>query len=125
MANRLKQVITLLSTNNNSDSYWLDKVENVIMNMLVIMNYINSVDLMTLHKLVSEDNYLQSILERIKKKLTKHVPDEKTAFELAGALSFIQNEYLKLDAKVITIIKSEITRLTIPLITEYDRLSSL
>lgn len=120
MANRLKQVITLLSTNNNSDSYWLDKVENVIMNMLVIMNYINSVDLMTLHKLVSEDEYLQTTLEKIKKKITEQVPDEKTSFELTGALSFIQNEYLKLDAKVITIIKSEITRLTIPLITEYD-----
>lgn len=120
LASRLKHVITLLSTNNNSDSYWLDKVENVLMNMIVIMKYLDSLDLMTLHRLVSEDLFLKETLEKIKKKLKEQVPDDKTAFELAGAISFIQNEYFKLDSRVNTIIKSEITRLTIPLVTDYD-----
>ena len=40
LANRLKQVITLLSVTNNTDAYWLDKVENVLMNVIIIMKYI-------------------------------------------------------------------------------------
>ena len=120
LANRLKRVITLLSTNNNSDSYWLDKVENVLMNMIIIMKYLDELNLMTLHRLVSEDEYLKEKLLNIKKKLKRKVPDDKTAFELTGAICFIENEYFKLDSRVNTIIKSEITRLTIPLITDYD-----
>ncbi|MBQ8042581.1 MAG: type IV secretion system DNA-binding domain-containing protein [Clostridia bacterium] len=120
LANRLKQVITLLSTNNNSDSYWLDKVENVLMNMIILMKHINQLDLMTLHRLVSEDLFLKETLAKIKNSLKEKVPSDKMAFELAGAISFIENEYFKLDSRVNTIIKSEITRLTIPLVTDYD-----
>jgi len=120
LANRLKQVITLLSTNNNSDSYWLDKVENVIMNFIIIMKYADNLNLMTLHRLVSEDVFLKQTLEQVKTKLKTHLPDDKTAFEMSGAISFIENEFIKLDNRVNAIIKSEITRLTIPLITDYD-----
>lgn len=120
LANRLKQVITLLSANNNSDSYWLDKVENVLMNMIILMKYMNDLNLITLHRFVSEDEFLKESIEKIKRRLKQHVPDDKTAFELAGAISFIENEYFRLDSRVNTIIKSEITRLTIPLVTDYD-----
>ena len=120
LANRLKQVITLLSTNNNSDSYWLDKVENVVMNMIIIMKYLDKLSLIMLHRLVSEDDFLKDTLDNVKKILKDKVPDDKTAFELVGAIAFIENEYFKLDSRVNTIIKSEITRLTIPLITDYD-----
>ena len=120
LANRLKQVITLLSTNNNSDSYWLDKVENVLMNIIIILKYIDGLNLMTLHRLVSEDEFLRQTLHQVKIKLKSQIPDDKTAFELAGAISFLENEFLKLDSRVNTIIKSEITRLTIPLVTDYD-----
>ncbi len=120
LASRLKHVITLLSPNNNSDSYWLDKVENVFMNFIVIMKYLDELNLMMLHRLVSEDSFVKETLEKIKKSLIAKVPDDKTAFELAGAISFIENEYFELDSRVNTIIRSEITRLTIPLITDYD-----
>ncbi len=120
LASRLKQVITLLSTNNNSDSYWLDKVENVLMNMIIVMKYIDSLNLITLHRMVSEDVFLRQTLDQVKLKLKTKIPDDKTSFELAGAISFVENEFLKLDSRVNTIIKSEITRLTIPLVTDYD-----
>ena len=120
LANRLKHVIELLSYNNNSDSYWLDKVENVLMNLIIIMKYLNELNLMTLHRLVSEDEFLKEYLVKIKKKLIEEITEDKVAFEIAGEMSFIENEYFKLDSRVNTIIKSEITRLTIPLITDYD-----
>lgn len=120
LANRLKQVITLLSVHNNSDSYWLDKVENVLMNIIIVLKYIDSLNLMTLHRLVSEQPFLEKTLEQVKLKLKSEVPNDKTSFELAGAISFLENEFIKLDSRVNTIIKSEITRLTIPLVTDYD-----
>ena len=120
LANRLKHVITLLSSNNNSDSYWLDKVENVLMNIIIIMKYLDELNLMTLHRFVNEDLFLRETLETIKRRLKEQIPSDKTAFELAGAISFIENEYFNLDSRVNTIIKSEITRLTIPLVTDYD-----
>ena len=120
LANRLKQVITLLSVNNNSDSYWLDKVENVLMNIIIILKYMGELNFMSLHRLVSEEAFLEQTLEQVKIKLKTKVPDDKTSFELAGAISFLENEFLKLDSRVNTIIKSEITRLTIPLVTDYD-----
>ena len=120
LASRLKQVITLLSVTNNSDAYWLDKVENVLMNIIIIMKYMNRVDLMTLHRLISQDEYLKASILEIKNRIKQEIPDDKTSFELAGAITFIENEYFKLDNRVNSIIKSEITRLTIPLITDYE-----
>ena len=93
IANRLKQVITLLSTNNNSDSYWLDKVENVLMNIIIILKYIDKLNLMMLHRLVSDEAFLRQTLEQIKIKLKSEVPDDKTAFELAGAISFLERKF--------------------------------
>ena len=119
LANRFKQVITLLSTNNNSDSYWLDKVENVLMNMFILMKYLNKLDMLTLHKLITENSFLEQTILSIKEKVKNNIPDDQTAFELANAISFIENEYLKLDSRISGIIKSEITRLTIPLVTDY------
>lgn len=120
LANRLKLVINLLSPTNNSDSYWLDKVENVLMNMIVLMKYIKRLNVIELHKMVSDDSYLKNIIGEIKGRIKEKIPDDKTSFELANAISFIQNEYFKLDTRVNSIIKSEITRLTIPLITDFD-----
>ena len=120
LSNRLKLVITLISPTNNSDSYWLDKVENVIMNLIVIMKYNKNLSIMELHKMVSQEDYLKGILNKIKKDIKVNVPNDKTSFELASSISFIENEFFKIDQRVNSIIKSEITRLTIPLITDYE-----
>lgn len=120
LANRFKMVITLLSQNNNSDSYWLDKVENVIMNFIILMKYAKKLNLITLHKMVSDDVYLKNMLLKIKEKIKRDVPEDRKAHELTFAISFVENEYFKLDSRVSNIIKSEITRLTIPLVTDYD-----
>lgn len=122
LAARLKQVIYLLTTNNNSDSYWFDKVENLLANILILIDYYNkeSKNIMEIHKLVSNTEYLKEKINLTKKLLLKNPPDDKTCFEIGNVISFLQNEFVKLDSRVSTIIKSEITRLTIPLITEYE-----
>lgn len=121
LANRIKQIITLLSTTNVSDPYWLDKVENVILNLFILMKYENTdYEMMKLHKLITDDAYLNKYMGSIKCKVKKEIPKEKEAFELCNAITFIENEFKNLDSRVKSILKSEITRFTIPLITEYD-----
>ena len=39
MANRLRRVLELISKTSSSDPYWLDKVENVLFNILVLIKY--------------------------------------------------------------------------------------
>lgn len=120
LAQRLKRVIVLLSPSNNSDTYWLDKVENVFMNIIVLLKFQNKLNFMEIHKLVTDDEYMKDTINEIKQKILNSPPSSKDSFEIANAISFVQNEYFKLDARVNSIIKSEITRLTIPLITDYD-----
>lgn len=121
LANRIKQIITLLSTNNVSDPYWLDKVENVLLNLFIVIKYENvDYEMMKLHKLITDDEYLNKYINSIKYKVKKEIPNEKEAFELCNAITFIENEFKNLESRVKSILKSEITRFTIPLVTEYE-----
>lgn len=122
MANRLRRVLELVSVSNSSDSYWLDKVENVLFNLLVLIKYIDQskLDLNEIHRLVTDDEYLKYNLEKLKNKSISEIEDVKTAHEINNVIMFFSKEYFNLDKRVISIVKSEITRLTIPFVTEYD-----
>lgn len=120
LAGRIKQILELLSVNNNSDSYWLDKVENFLTNIFVLMKYLDKFSMLELHRLVTEEKYLQTCLSKVKEMVVKTPPDDKLAFEISNMINFITKEFETLDSRVKNIIKSEITRFTIPLITEYD-----
>ena len=120
LAARVKQVLELLSSKNNSDPYWLDKVQNFLTNIFVIMEYLDKFNILELHKFVTEDMYLKQTLDDVKEMVVKKPPDDKLAFELTNAINFVSKEFNGLDLRIRTIIKSEITRFTTPLITEYD-----
>ncbi len=120
LAARVKQILELLSNKNNSDPYWLDKVQNFLTNIFVIMKYLNKFNILELHRLVTEDKYLKQTIDEVKERAVKTPPDDKLAFELTNAINFINKEFELLDSRVRSIIKSEITRFTTPLITEYD-----
>ena len=90
------------------------------MNLVIVLRYLGKLNFLEIHKVVSEDSYLKETLESLKASIKQNVPNDKEAFELRNSISFIENEFFKLDERVLGIIKSEITRLTIPLITDYD-----
>lgn len=120
LAGRIKQILELLSTNNNSDSYWLDKVENFLTNIFVLMKYLNKFNMLELHRLVVEEKYLKECLNDVKESVLKSPPKDKLAFEITNMINFFTKEFEPLDSRIKGIIKSEITRFTIPLVTEYD-----
>ena len=58
LANRLKTILTLFSS-NNSDSYWLDKAEQVLTECIKFCRLYNNgyVDFVELHRLISSHDY--------------------------------------------------------------------
>lgn len=122
MAARIKQVIEIISPANNSDSYWLDKVENVLFNMIILIRYYNDkrVNFMEIHKLVTNNEYLESKILESKKKIVQVNIDDKTAFEMANVFMFFEKEYMVMEKRIKNIISSEITRLTIPFVTNHE-----
>lgn len=113
MANRLKQVLLILSGKNMSDSYWLDKAESYMRDLLtIIKGYTNSINFKELHMLVTSKEYLYEKLGVLKEKILSNKYSESDLFELNSAMLNIKNEFLKLDERTSSIIKSEITRIT-------------
>lgn len=122
MASRIKQVLEIISPSNNSDSYWLDKVENVLFNMIILIRYYNDnkIDFMEIHKLTTNIQYLEDKILECKTKLMKTNVDNKTAFEMSNVIMFFEKEYMMLENRIRNIISSEITRVTIPFVTSYN-----
>lgn len=122
MANRLRRVLELISKTSSSDPYWLDKVENVLFNILILIKYTtpDRLDLKEIHQVVTDDDYLKEKIRSLKSKNILEILDNKVAHEISNVLMFFDKEYFKLENRILTIIKSEITRLTIPFVTDYE-----
>lgn len=122
MANRLRRVLELASTSSSSDPYWLDKVENVLFNLIILIKYVSpaKLELKEIHNLVTDDEYLMQSINKLKSINIEKIGNDKTAHEINNVIMFFSKEYFNLDSRVLSIIKSEITRLTIPFVTEYD-----
>ena len=69
LANRLKTILLLFSP-NNSESYWLDKVEQILAECIKLCRLYNDgyVTFEEIHKLVSIENYYAEKIEYLRKK---------------------------------------------------------
>ena len=95
LANRIKTILTLFSE-NNSESYWLDKAEQVISEAIKLCRLYNN-GYVTFSKL-----------------------NLKQIYELNASLDFFQKEFENLDSRTKGILISEITRITNTFISDYD-----
>ena len=123
LANYMIKVLKVLSKgNNNSDPFWLDKSESYIRDFITLIRVYNNgfVNFMEIHKLVTNNSYIEEKIKVIKERILNNEFDDCKLFELNSAINNIKNEYLKLDERVIGIIKSEITRLTNIFISDYN-----
>ena len=121
LANRLKNILLLFSP-NNSESYWLDKVEQLLTECIKLCRLYNDnyVTFEEIHNLINNyDYYLEktSILRDLflKQKLTK-----ENMYNLISALNFFEKEYLSLDSRTLSILKSETTRITNCFLSDFE-----
>lgn len=121
LANRLKTILLLFSE-NNSESYWLDKAEQIIEHAIKLCRLYNNnyVNFTELHKLITDKNYYYSKIEFLKGEFLKNKFTEQDCYNLLTSITFFENEFLKLDERTLSILKSEITRITNCFISDYQ-----
>lgn len=121
LSSRLKTILTLFSP-QTSESYWLDKAEQVLTESIKLCRLYNEnyVDFLELHKIINDSNYFNEKIEILKAKFLNHELSYESTYNLHSALNFFQNEFKTLDSRVLSILKSEITRMTSTFISEYD-----
>lgn len=121
LANRLKTILLLFSE-NNSESFWLDKAEQVLTECIKLCRLYNDgyVTFIELHKLITEPNYYKSKIEILKKLFYESKLSHKQIYELNTALEFFEKEFNSLDSRTLSILKSEISRITNVFVSNYD-----
>lgn len=121
LANRLKTILTLFSP-NNSESYWLDKAEQVLTEAIKLCRLYNNgyVTFSELHKLINSYDYFLEKINYLKLIFQNGKLSKSDIFDLNTSLDFFQNEFYKLDTRVLSILKSEIARITGVFVSDYD-----
>ena len=114
LANRLRTILTLFSNQQSTDTYWLDKVEIFLTECIKLCRLYNDnyVTFKELHNLVNNLPYLREKIEFIKKRFLSNELSQNEIYDFKTCLDFFQSEYQTLDSKVLSIIQSEITRIT-------------
>ena len=125
LANRLKTILTLFSE-NNSESYWLDKAEQILAEAIQLCRLYNDnyVTFSELHKLITVPGYYKDKIDVLKALFISSKLNNKQIYELNECLNFFQKEFEALDSRTKGILVSEITRITNTFISDYDVFST-
>ena len=125
LANRLKTILLLFSK-NNTESYWLDKAEQILTEAIKICRLYNNnyVTFKELHNLITLPNYYLEKIEILRQKFITNSFSQSEIYNLLSSLTFFEKEFLSLDQRTLSILKSEITRITNSFISDYDVLKT-
>ncbi len=121
LANRLKTILLLFSE-NNTESFWLDKAEQILAEAIKLCRLYNDgyVTFIEIHKLITEPSYYKSKIEILKKLFYTSKLTHKQIYELNTALEFFEKEFCSLDTRTLSILKSEISRITNIFVSDYN-----
>lgn len=121
LANRLKTILTLFNK-NNSESYWLDKAEQVLTECIKFCRLYNDgyVNFIEIHKLIMFPNYYSEKISVVREKFIQGLLNENNIYELLSCINFFDKEFFSLDARTLAILKSEISRITNIFVSDYN-----
>lgn len=125
LANRLKTILTLFSE-NNSESYWLDKAEQVLTECIKLCRLYNNnyVTFLELHNLITIPEYYKQKIKLLRDLFVSNKLSSNQIYELNACLNFFQKEFEILDSRTKAILISEITRITNTFLSDYDVMST-
>ena len=120
LANRLKTIMLLFSP-NNTESYWLDKVEQVLESCIVLLRsaYDNYLTFYELNRLVCDKDYYVIIKDLIRTNFNKGLYDSGQCYAIYHSFEFLDSDYFSLDDRTYNLLKSEITRITNCFVSNY------
>ena len=121
LASRLKTILLLFSE-NNTESYWLDKAEEVLCECIKLCRLYNNgyVTFTELHKLVTIPNYYKEKISVLRSLFISSRFSNRQIYELNASLDFFEKEFNNLDSRTKGILISEITRITSTFISDFD-----
>ena len=121
LSNRLKTILTLFSP-NNSESYWLDKVEQILTEAIKFCRLYNNnyVSFLEIHKLILFSEYYSEKLAIVKDKFKNGKFSNDDVYNLLTCIDFFEKEFFSLDSRTISILKSEISRITNIFVSDYN-----
>lgn len=113
LANRLKTILELFSP-NTSESYWLDKVQDILTESIKLCRLYNNgyVTFIEIHNLINNDDYYKTKIDNLRNLFLSGKMSCEDIYNLYSSLSFFENEFTNLDERTKSILKSEITRIT-------------
>ena len=125
LANRLKTILELFSE-NNQESYWLDKAEQILAEAIKLCRLYNNgyVTFEEIHKLVTNHDYYKEKINTLRNLFVASKLNFEQIYELNTALEFFQKEFESLDDRTLSILKSEITRITNNFVSDYSVLKT-
>lgn len=121
LANRLKTILLLFSE-NNTESFWMDKAEQVLAECIKLCRLYNKgyVTFLELHKLITIPDYYKEKIVILKQLFISSKLSNSQIYELNACLDFFQKEFENLDSRTKGILISEITRITNTFVSDYD-----
>ena len=121
LANRLKEILLLFSP-NNSESYWLDKAEAILEASINFIRLYNNqyVSFDEIHNLITDKEYFDKKVHLTRNIFTSGKLSNEEAYLLLSSISFLEKDYFSLDERNFNILKSEITRITNPFVSDYE-----
>lgn len=121
LANRIKDILLLFSP-NNSESYWLDKVEQLITECIKFCRLYNDnyVTFEEIHNLINTPNYYLEKIEILRNLFLSQKLTKEDMYNLISSLNFFEKEFFKLDSRTLSILKSETTRITSCFLSDYE-----
>ena len=121
LANRLKTILLLFSE-HNSESYWLDKAEQILAECIKLCRLYNNgyVTFIEIHNLINNPDYYKKKVSDLKSLFKQAKFSYSQIYDLNTALNFFEKEFFSLDSRTLSILKSEITRITNIFISDYN-----
>ncbi len=125
LAHRLKTILLLFSK-NNTESFWIDKAEQILSEAIKLCRLYNDyyVTFDELHKIITVNNYYKEKIEILRQKFINNCFTYAETYDLLSSINFFEKEFLNLDSRTLSILKSEITRITNSFVSEYDVLKT-
>ena len=120
LADRLKTILELFSP-QTSESYWLDKVQDILTECIKLCRLYNDgyVTFTEIHNLINQEDYYKSKIDDLRNLFISGKLSHEDTYNLYSSLSFFENEFTKLDERTKSILKSEITRITGIFVSDY------
>ena len=121
LANRLRTILELFNK-QSSESYWLDKAEQVLAEAIKFCRIYNDgyVNFTEIHKLVMFSDYYTEKIVIAREKFKNGLLEEKDIYNLLSCINFFDKEFFSLDDRTLSILKSEISRITNIFVSDYN-----